>query len=78
MLWLYSYFDDSLMTGIVDSYLYVMRLYVYSDVWMCEFLFNALYSYSLESLPLRSLVFFYERLKFLNLIPRRIGLEDKP
>jgi hypothetical protein len=53
----YIIFDDSLMTDTIDGYLYIMRLYVHSSVWMCECLFIALYSYSLESLLLGSLIF---------------------
>ena len=38
--------DDGLMTSTFNGYLYVLRLYVYFGVWMCECLSIFLYSYS--------------------------------
>jgi hypothetical protein len=37
------YFDDDLMTGIFDSYLYIMRFYIYSDACCVDVKFTALY-----------------------------------
>jgi hypothetical protein len=77
MLWLQSYFDDGLMTSTFDGCLYVMRLYVYSGVWICECLSIALYSYSFRKSSIGISSFESERSKSLSLVPRGIRLVDE-
>jgi hypothetical protein len=31
-----SFFYDGLMTSTFDDYLYIMRFYIYSGVYLCE------------------------------------------
>ena len=43
MLGCNSYFDEGLMIGTFDDYLYIMRFYIYSGACCVDIKFTALY-----------------------------------